>query len=69
MKKLLILVFILSGMYANAQFTIPDKPSFQTSVYDYADVLSQAEEKDLESKLIRYSDSTQHKLWSFQLKI
>ena len=58
MKKLLILVFILSGMYANAQFTIPDKPSFQTSVYDYADVLSQAEEKDLESKLIRYSDST-----------
>ena len=58
MKKLLILVFILAGMYANAQFTIPDKPSFQTSVYDYADVLSQAEEKDLESKLIRYSDST-----------
>jgi uncharacterized protein len=58
MKKLLILVFILSGMYANAQFTIPDKPSFQTSVYDYADVLSQAEEKDLENKLIRYSDST-----------
>ena len=58
MKKLLILVFILSGMYANAQYTIPDKPSFQTSVYDYADVLSQAEEKELESKLIRYSDST-----------
>ena len=58
MKKLLILVFILSGMYANAQFTIPDKPSFQTSVYDYADVLNPKEEKDLESKLIRYSDST-----------
>ena len=58
MKKLLILVFILSGMYANAQFTIPDKPSFQTSVYDYADVLSQVEEKELENKLIRYSDST-----------
>ena len=58
MKKLLILVFILSGMYANAQFTIPDKPSFQSSVYDYADVLNPKEEKDLESKLIRYSDST-----------
>ena len=58
MKKLLILVFILSGMYANAQFTIPDKPSFQTSVYDYADVLNPSEEKELESKLIRYSDST-----------
>lgn len=58
MKKLLILVFILSGMYANAQFTIPDKPSFQTSVYDYADVLNSQEEKELENKLIRYSDST-----------
>jgi uncharacterized protein len=58
MKKLLILVFILSGMYANAQFTIPDKPSFQTSVYDYADVLNPTEEKELEDKLIRYSDST-----------
>lgn len=58
MKKLLILVFILAGMYANAQFTIPDKPSFQTSVYDYADVLNPSEEKELESKLIRYSDST-----------
>jgi uncharacterized protein len=58
MKKLLILVFILSGMYANAQYTIPDKPSFQTSVYDYADVLNPTEEKELESKLIRYSDST-----------
>jgi uncharacterized protein len=58
MKKLLILVFILSGMFANAQFTIPDKPSFQTSVYDYADVLNPSEEKELESKLIRYSDST-----------
>lgn len=58
MKKLLILVFILSGMYANAQFTIPDKPSFQTSVYDYADVLNPSEEKQLEEKLIRYSDST-----------
>ena len=58
MKKLLILVFILTGMYANAQFTIPDKPSFQTSVYDYADVLNPSEEKQLEEKLIRYSDST-----------
>ncbi len=45
-------------MYVNAQFTIPDKPSFQTSVYDYADVLNPSEEKELESKLIRYSDST-----------
>lgn len=58
MKKLLMLVFFLSGIYANAQFTIPKVPSFQTSVYDYADVLSPTEEKELENKLVRYSDST-----------
>lgn len=58
MKKLFILVFFLSGIYANAQFTIPAKPSFQTSVYDYADVLNPTEEKELENKLVRYSDST-----------
>ena len=58
MKKLLILVFFLSGIYANAQFTIPKVPSFQTSVYDYADVLNPQEEKELENKLVRYSDST-----------
>ncbi len=40
------------------QFTIPPKPSFQTSVYDYANVLSGDEKVQLEQKLIRYSDST-----------
>lgn len=58
MKKLLILVFFLSGIYTNAQFTIPKVPSFQTSVYDYADLLNPTEEKELEDKLVRYSDST-----------
>lgn len=57
MKKL-VLVFVLMGLTVHAQFTIPEKPGFQTSVYDYADVLSQTEKKELESKLIRYSDST-----------
>jgi uncharacterized protein len=57
MKKL-VLLFVFCGIYVQAQYTIPDKPSFQTSVYDYADVLSQTEEKELENKLIRYSDST-----------
>jgi uncharacterized protein len=57
MKKL-VLLFVFCGIYVQAQFTIPDKPSFQTSVYDYADVLNPTEEKELESKLIRYSDST-----------
>ncbi|MES2544877.1 MAG: TPM domain-containing protein [Bacteroidota bacterium] len=41
-----------------AQFTIPEKPSFQTSVYDYANVLSSSEKSQLEEKLIKYSDST-----------
>ncbi|WP_445715273.1 TPM domain-containing protein [Flavobacterium sp.] len=58
MKKLIILVFFLSGIYTNAQFTIPKVPSFQTSVYDYADLLNPTEEKELEDKLVRYSDST-----------
>ena len=40
----------------NLQFQI--SPVFKTSVYDYADVLNPSEEKELESKLIRYSDST-----------
>ena len=41
-----------------AQFTIPEIPKFQTSVYDYANVLSQSEKSQLEQKLIQYSDST-----------
>jgi uncharacterized protein len=41
-----------------AQFTIPEKPSLQTSVYDYAKVLSDSEKQQLEEKLVRYSDST-----------
>lgn len=40
------------------QFTIPEKPSLQTSVYDYANVLSADEKVALENKLIQYSDST-----------
>ncbi|HLO72474.1 MAG TPA: TPM domain-containing protein [Flavobacterium sp.] len=58
MKKLFLFVLALNGIVAQAQFTIPDKPSFQTSVYDYAGVLNSTEEKELENKLIRYSDST-----------
>jgi uncharacterized protein len=41
-----------------AQFDIPEKPEFQTSVYDYANVLGADEKSALEEKLIRYSDST-----------
>ena len=54
---LFALAFLNSG-FLFAQFTIPEKPSFQTSVYDYANVLSPEEKAQLEEKLINYSDST-----------
>lgn len=53
-----LLVCFLFTQISFAQFTIPEKPSFQTSVYDYANVLSATEKAQLEEKLIRYSDST-----------
>jgi uncharacterized protein len=41
-----------------AQFQIPEKPQLETSVYDYINLLSESQKKNLEQKLIRYSDST-----------
>ena len=41
-----------------AQYDIHDKPAFQTSVYDYIDLLSPNEKTQLENKLIKYSDTT-----------
>jgi uncharacterized protein len=54
---LLFLSLLLSQM-GFSQFTIPAKPDFQTSVYDYANILSATEKSQLEEKLIKYSDST-----------
>ena len=53
-----LLLFFLFTQVSFAQFDIPEKPEFQTSVYDYAKVLSADEKAQLEEKLIRYSDST-----------
>ena len=53
----LLLCFLFTQI-SFAQFDIPEKPEFQTSVYDYAKVLSADEKAQLEEKLIRYSDST-----------
>jgi uncharacterized protein len=53
-----LLLAFLSFDRIFAQFDIPEKPSFQTSVYDYANVLNPDEKTQLEEKLIRYSDST-----------
>lgn len=61
-KGVFQLVVILLAFFAStslfSQFTIPEKPSLQTSVYDYASILSATEKSQLEEKLIRYSDST-----------
>ena len=53
-----LFVCLLLTQISFAQFTIPEKPSLQTSVYDYANVLSATEKEQLEEKLIKYSDST-----------
>jgi uncharacterized protein len=53
-----LLVCLLFSQISIAQFDIPEKPSFQTSVYDYGKILSATEKSQLEEKLIRYSDST-----------
>jgi uncharacterized protein len=56
--SLKLLVCFLFTQISFAQFTIPEKPTLQTSVYDYGNVLSATEKAQLEEKLIKYSDST-----------
>jgi len=53
-----ILIGICFTQSITAQFNIPEKPKFQTSIYDYINLLSNSEKKNLEDKLIRYSDTT-----------
>ncbi len=53
---LLLTLFTCTSSFA--QFEIPKVPEKQTSVYDYANILSASEKAQLEEKLIRYSDST-----------
>jgi len=60
--KLVVLAILLSFSTGFAQFKIPPKPDKanggQTSVYDYAKLLSTAQKNALETKLIKYSDTT-----------
>lgn len=60
LKVSLLTLFLFFCASVFGQFEIPDVPKEQTSVYDDASVnlLSTAQEKALEQKLIRYSDST-----------
>ena len=57
-RFVLFATLLLFQYFGFSQYAIPKIPSLQTSVYDYADVLNQIDEKELEKKLIRYSDST-----------
>lgn len=57
-KNIAFFIAILVVQVAFGQFTIPDKPKLQTSVYDYANLLSASQKSTLEQKLISYSDST-----------
>lgn len=57
----ILLIFIFSSFCSQtvlAQFDIPEKPEFQTSVYDYINLLSSTEKGNLEQKLVKYSDTT-----------
>lgn len=53
--------FLISFLFISlawGQFTVPEKPKKQTSVYDYVNLLSSSQKSSLEQKLVQYSDST-----------
>ncbi len=56
--RCLLFLFLGNPLIVLAQYDIPDKPEFQTSVYDEINLLSPSQKSSLEQKLIRYSDST-----------
>jgi uncharacterized protein len=61
MKQLIysvLFALLLVPQALMAQFEIPPKPDLQTSVYDYAKLLSEDDKSRLENKLIKYSDTT-----------
>ena len=56
--QLALLLFLAFSTLLLGQDYLPDKPEFQTSMYDYAGMLDKADARALEQKLIRYSDTT-----------
>jgi uncharacterized protein len=56
--RFVLILFLASPFLGLAQYDIPDKPKFQTSVYDEVNLLSPEQKIALEQKLVRYSDST-----------
>ena len=58
-KNWLFFVALVFSLQTFAQgFKIPETPKFQTSVYDYVNLLSASQKTTLESKLVQYSDTT-----------
>ena len=57
-KLLFLVAFLFSVSLFSQGYQIPEKPKFQTSVYDYTGLLTPSQKSNLESKLVRYSDST-----------
>ncbi len=57
---LLLLLLMVTGMFSQ---NIPSKPSFIPALIDSTNTLSVAEKSALETKLIRYSDSTSTELF------
>lgn len=57
-QKVNFFIAFLFFSVAWGQFTIPQKPNEQTSVYDYVSLLSASQKSSLEQKLVRYADST-----------
>jgi len=55
---LILCCCLLSMQISLAQYKVPEIPSLQTSVYDYASVLNANEKIKLEEKLIHFADST-----------
>jgi uncharacterized protein len=57
-KTTFFLLLLLTAQIGLAQYQIPEKPSLQTSVYDYAGILAPDQKTHLEEKLIHFADST-----------
>ncbi|MCF6280277.1 MAG: TPM domain-containing protein [Flavobacteriaceae bacterium] len=57
-KHCIFFIVVLLSHVAFGQFTIPENPKKETSLYDYANLLSGNQKSTLENKLIKYSDST-----------
>jgi len=59
-QSIFLIAFLFSITLSAQGYQIPEKPEFQTSVYDYLEpqLLSETQKNNLENKLVRYSDTT-----------